>query len=213
MGSYSIHIDLGIPTDTREDLIQYYEFIDAWSDLLNLNNKKIEANFQYDIGDITCTSDTFKEFKSESLGQQTDLVNMTLHIYDGDKKIYYISINNRCKSSPKNVYISCDSRQALSKFSDCLEEAKEKIFSQGNKQQIIEQHFHGDQINITDSQISGSNIGGTLNTLQTQNKTEEKSNAANIMETIIANVTSNAIWYVICIAVVAILAYMGVQNS
>lgn len=212
MGSYSINIDLGIPTDTRENLIQYYEFINTWTDLLGLDNKKIKAKFQYDIGDITCTSDTLEEFKAESVGQQTDLVNMTLHIYDGDKSLYYISISKRYKSSPKNVYISSKSRQVLSKLLDCIEQAKEKYSSHGSEQQIIEQHIHGDQISITGSQISGSNIGGRQNTINAQDDKKEKTTLKAIVETIVANITSNAIWWGIGVAVAAVLAYLGVNN-
>lgn len=212
MGSYSINIDLGIPTKSRENLIQYYEFINTWTDLLCLDNKKIEAKFQYDIGDITCTSDTLEEFKAESVGQQTDLVNMTLHIYDGDKSLYYISISKRYKSSQKNVYISSKSRQVLSKLLDCIEQAKEKYSSHGSEQQIIEQHIHGDQISITGSQISGSNIGGSKNTINAQDKGKENSAGKNIIEMIIANITSNTIWWVIGIAAAAVLAYLGVKN-
>ena len=212
MGSYSINIDLGIPTDTRENLIQYYEFINTWTDLLGLDNKKIKAKFQYDIGDITCTSDTLEEFKAESVGQQTDLVNMTLHIYDGDKSLYYISISKRYKSSPKNVYISSKSRQVLSKLLDCIEQAKEKYSSHGSEQQIIEQHIHGDQISITGSQISGSNIGGRQNTINAKDDKKEKTTLKAIVETIVANITSNAIWWGIGVAVAAVLAYLGVNN-
>ena len=212
MGSYSINIDLGIPTDTRENLIQYYEFINTWTDLLGLDNKKIKAKFQYDIGDITCTSDTLEEFKAESVGQQTDLVNMTLHIYDGDKSLYYISISKRYKSSPKNVYISSKSRQVLSKLLDCIEQAKEKYSSHGSEQQIIEQHIHGDQISITGSQISGSNIGGRQNTINAQDDKKEKTTLKAIVETIVANITSNAICWGIGVAVAAVLAYLGVNN-
>ena len=212
MGSYSTNIDLGIPTKSRENLIQYYEFINTWTDLLGLDNKKIEAKFQYDIGDITCTSDTLEEFKAESVGQQTDLVNMTLHIYDGDKKLYYISISKRYKSSRKNVYISSKSRQVLSKLLDCIDQAKEKYFSQGNEQQIIEQNFYGDQISITDSQISGSNIGGRHNTINEQGGSKEKSTRKTIGEMIVANIASNAIWWGLGIIIVAILVYLGVKN-
>ena len=212
MGSYSTNIDLGIPTKSRENLIQYYEFINTWTDLLGLDNKKIEAEFQYDIGDITCTSDTLEEFKAESVGQQTDLVNMTLHIYDGEKKLYYISISKRYKSSPKNVYISSKSRQVLSKLLDCIEQAKEKYSSHGSEQQIIEQHIHGDQISITGSQISGSNIGGRQNTINAQDDKKEKTTLKAIVETIVANITSNAIWWGIGVAVAAVLAYLGVNN-
>lgn len=212
MGSYSTNIDLGIPTESREDLIQYYEFINTWADLLVLDSKKIEAEFQYGIGEITCTFDTFEEFKAESVGQQIDLVNMTLHIYDGEKRLCYISISKRYKSSSKNVYISSNSRQVLSKLLDCVERAKEKYLSQGVMQQITEQHIHGDQINITDSQITNSNIGGESNTINANDAKKEKTTLKTIIETIVANITSNAIWWVIGIAVAAILAYLGVNN-
>ncbi len=212
MGSYSINIDLGIPTDTRENLIQYYEFINTWTDLLGLDDKKIEAKFQYDIGDITCTSDTIEEFKAESVGQQTDLVSMTLHIYDGDKSLYYISISKLYKSSPQNVYISSKSRQVLSKLLDCIEQAKEKYSSHGSEKQIIEQHIHGDQFSITGSQISDSNIGGRQNTINMQDSPKEKSTVKTIAEMIIANITSNAIWWILGVITVAVLAYWGVNS-
>ena len=212
MGSYSTNIDLGIPTKSRENLIQYYEFINTLTDLLGLDNKKIEAEFQYDIGDITCTSDTLEEFKAESVGQQTDLVNMTLHIYDGDESLYYISISKQYESSPKNVYISSKSRQVLSKLLDCIEQAKEKYFSQGATQQTTEQHIHGDLINITDSQITSSNIGGKSNTININDATKAKTTLETIAETIVANVTSNAIWWGLGVIIVAVLAYLGVNN-
>lgn len=212
MGSYSINIDLGIPTDTRENLIQYYEFINTWTDLLGLDDKKIEAKFRYDIGDITCTSDTIEEFKAESVGQQTDLVSMTLHIYDGDKSLYYISISKLYKSSPQNVYISSKSRQVLSKLLDCIEQAKEKYSSHGSEKQIIEQHIHGDQFSITGSQISDSNIGGRQNTINMQDSPKEKSTVKTIAEMIIANITSNAIWWILGVITVAVLAYWGVNS-
>ena len=212
MGSYSINIDLGIPTDTRENLIQYYEFIDSWSNLLNLKNKKIEAEFQYSIGEITCTSDTFEEFKHESVGQQTDLVVITIRIKDGDDRLYYISIRTRHKFNLKNVYISCDSRQILSQLLDCIESAKVKYFSNDSGEKVIEQHIHGDQISITGSQISGSNIGGRQNTINTQDSPKEKSTVKTIAEMIIANITSNAIWWILGVIAVAVLAYWGVNS-
>lgn len=212
MGSYSINIDLGIPTDTRENLIQYYEFIDAWSDLLNLKNKKIEANFQYSIGEITCTSDTFEEFKHESVGQQTDLVNITIQIGDGDDRLYYISIHIRHEFNLKNVYILCNSRQILSQLLDCIDAAKAKYFSNGSGEKVIEQHIHGDKISITGSQISDSNIGGRQNTINVQEGEKEKSIGKTIIEIIIDNITSNAIKWVMGIAVAAVLAYLGVKN-
>lgn len=212
MGSYSTNIDLGIPTDSRENMIQYYEFIDAWAGLLGLDNKKIEAEFQYDIGQITCVSESFEEFRAESVGQQTDFVHITIQIFDGDIKLYYISVRSRYEYSPENVYISCDSRQMLSNLLDCFEQAKEKYFFQGNEQQIIEQHFHGDQISITDSQITNSNIGGKSNIINTNDGKKEKTTKRTIIETIIANIASNAIWWMLGAIAMAVLAYWGVNN-
>lgn len=213
MGSYSTNIDLGIPTESREDLIQYYEFINTWTDFLDLDDKKIKATFQYDIGQITCTSDSFEEFKSESIGQKTDLTDITIHIYDGDNSRYYISIRKRYESFPKNVYISCESRQMLSKLLDCVEQAKEKYFSQDNEQQIIEQHFHGNQISITDSQVTNSNIGGESNTINVNDDKKEKTTQRTIAETIIANITSNIIWWILGAIAVVVLAYLGIGGE
>lgn len=212
MGSYSINIDLGIPTDTRENLIQYYEFIDTWSDLLNLENKKIEANFQYSIGKITCTSDTFEEFKNESIGQQIRLVHMIIHVKSGNEQLYYITIDYRHKYNLENVYIACNSRNSLSQLLDCIEEAKVKYFPNGSGEKVIEQHIHGDQISITGSQISGSNIGGKHNTINEQGGSKEKSTRKTIGEMIVANIASNAIWWGLGIIIVAILVYLGVKN-
>lgn len=213
MGSYSTNIDLGIPTDSRENMIQYYEFIDVWTDSLGLDNKKIEVEFQYAIGKITCVSDSFEEFKAESVGQQTDFVHITIHIFDGDIKLYYISVHNRYESSPENVYISCDSRQMLSNLLDSLEQTNEKYFSQDNEQQIIEQHFHGNQISITDSQVTNSNIGGESNTINVNDNKKEKTTQRTIAETIIANITSNIIWWILGAIAVVVLAYWGIGGE
>lgn len=212
MGSCSTYIDLEIPTESRENLIHYYEFVDAWTDLLGLGNKKIEAKFRYAIGQITSISDTFEEFKTESVGHQTDLVNIQIHIYDGVNSLYYINISKRHPSLTKNVYISCDSRQLLSRLLDCLAQVKEKYFSQEATRQITEQHIHGDQINITNSLITCGNIGGKSNTININDTKKEKAAWKIIIETIIANIASNAIWWVLCAIGVAVLAYGGVKN-
>ena len=213
MGNCSINIDLGIPTDSRENLIQYYKFIDAWTDILGLQSKKIKAEFHYSIGTITYSSDTFEEFKAKSIGQQVNLVKIRLYIYDGDDDLYYISVSGRYNFSPENVYISCESQSVLSKLLDCLDAAKEQYFPQAASQKAIEQHIHGDQINITDSQITNSNMGGKSNTINVNDDKKEKTTQRTIVETIIANITSNAIWWILGVISVAVSAYWGIGGE
>lgn len=212
MGSYSSQIDLGIPTDSRECIIQYYEFIDFWTDLLKFDNKVIEAKFHYAIGKISCISDSFEEFKAETVGQEVRFIRMDLYVACSQKKKYYISVWSRNGVFSENVHISSDSREQLSDLLDCIDQAKEKYFTQGKEQPIIEQHFYGDQISITDSQISGSNIGGKQNSINNADAEKKGSMLKTIFETIISNIASNAIWWLLGIIVAAILMYLGVNN-
>lgn len=212
MGNYSTRVDLGIPTISRDHIIQYYEFIDVWTDLLHLDNKEIEVSIHYAIGKITCVVDTLEEFKAESVGQKVDFTSMFLSVLSDKKPVYHINITSREGLMLENVRISCDSRQKLSELLDCIERAKEKYFCRESTPPIIEQHIHGDQISITGSQITGSNIGGHSNKITINDDKKAKSILGTIGETIIANVASNAVWWILGVIVVTVLAYLGVNN-
>lgn len=201
-----------MPTKTRDHIIQYYEFIDVWTDLLHLDNKEIKVSVDYAIGKISCRSDSIEEFKEESIGQKVHFSTMFLSVVSDNKYVYRICISSREALLSENVRISCDSRQKLSELLDCIERAKEKYFCRESTPPIIEQHIHGDQISITGSQITGSNIGGHSNKITINDDKIAKSFLGTIGETIIANVASNAVWWILGVIVVTVLAYLGVNN-
>ena len=195
--------------DSKEQQALMFETVKAGDTIIITEPSRLSRSVQQfcAIVDIIQT----KHIRLQIIGSIT--IDITIHIFDGDIKLYYISVHNRYESSPENVYISCDSRQMLSNLLDSLEQTNEKYFSQDNEQQIIEQHFHGNQISITDSQVTNSNIGGESNTINVNDDKKEKTTQRTIAETIIANITSNIIWWILGAIAVVVLAYWGIGGE
>ncbi|MCL2838661.1 MAG: hypothetical protein FWE04_06330 [Oscillospiraceae bacterium] len=68
MGSYSKKYKSPYDTKTYEDIKNTYLWIRGICEKLDFSEFKSE--FLYDIGDITCCSDSYEEFQKEAFGQK-----------------------------------------------------------------------------------------------------------------------------------------------
>ena len=67
MADFSILIKNKFSVDTFENTKKTYEWIYNSLSEANLVKAKIKSNFLFDVGKITCTCDSFEEFKKMPL--------------------------------------------------------------------------------------------------------------------------------------------------
>ena len=203
--NYSIKKDLPFEVNTYSDARKLLLFIEAiFVSLPTIDKQKIQYNFQFKNGEISCSTDDREEFLQEIFGT-TDfhLTNMTVFFIDLESSvnvhvIYFCGL--RISSSDKDLVI---------KASEAYDSEIRRLEQRNTQEKVvIEHHEH----NITNIDQSGQiNINGDVQNSAIGNSNTVSSTTNNIIESksssfwkgIWQKIVANALWWVIGFIVVA----------
>ena len=201
---YSIEKTLPFEVNTSSDAKKLLLFIEAiFASLPTIDKQKIQYNFLYKNGEISCSTDDREEFLQEIFGT-TDfhLTNMRVCFIDS-KSSTDLYIKYFC-----GFGISSSDKDLLIKASEAYDLEISRLQQRNTKEKVvIEHHEHNitnidqsNQININ-GDIQNSAIGnGNTASLTTNNINESKS--SSFWKGILQKIVANALWWVIGFIVV-----------
>ena len=202
---YSIKKDLPFEVNTHIDAKNLLLFIEAiFASLPTIEKQKIQYKFQFNNGEISCSTDDREEFLQEIFGI-TDF-----HLTD--MKVFFIDL----KSSTAlyityfcGFSISSSDKDLLIKASEAYDLEISRLQQRNTKAKvIIEHHEH----NITNIDQSGQiNINGDVQNSAIGNSNTVSSTTNNIIESksgsfwkgIWQKIVANALWWVIGFILIA----------
>ena len=167
-----------------------------------LVNADIESEFFFETGGMTCNCKGFEEFVENAFGHtKYELIMMQISQYDlKNKESIY------CAITESGISILSSDKRKLEKLVSFLD----------NKPQKTTDTYIENQYNIGDISGEHNNINinqGENNTIQTTpvlpeiNKNKIESKSKSWFESIIQNLLSNWIWYLLATSVAFIVGY------
>ena len=161
----------------------------------------MKPDFLFHISDISCSCHGIEEFVENAYGQADyDMVSMTISIYAENKSIAYLSVN-----SFGGIRISTDSRVMLEQIVNLLENTS---LNEAEANDPISVAFIGTQIKNDGVIVQGSSntVANNHGKIEIEGKTEEPA-AKTFWMSVLQNITSNYIWYLLSVVVGSLVTY------
>ena len=222
MSDYYVDYDIGIPTETLDDIKKSYHFVVAAMQTISESIVVKSQEFQLRIGEVIAVIDNYEEFISSAYGQSVKLVIVNLRFERDGNDYASVLIKPKWSNKEKNITICSSSMliideigSAFSKYKQTNEEPLRTNFTN-----IIQSdHYQGDHIEIKENaNIVGSNIGGfqnqvihnSDNPITNESPSDSaKNEKVSFLKSIWANIVSNWVWWMIGTIVTAVLLKWG----
>ena len=192
MAEFSTTIKSKYSVDTFENTKKTYEWIYAAIKEAKLMKAKIKEDFLFNVGKITCSCDSIKEFTENTYGQlDYRLIYMKIFQIDiRSNSNLFVTVDNN------GISISSNSKSNIEKIIQLLEKKPQK-----NGVTIVE-----NQYNIGDINGSYNNVNqGADNVIALPTDKEKNSKFKHWVEAILQNLLANWIW----IAIPAAIAFIA----
>ena len=211
---YSIKKDLPFEVNTHIDAKNLLLFIEAiFASLPTIEKQKIQYEFQFKNGEISCSTDDRKEFLQEIFGiTDFQLMNMAVFFID-PKSSTNIFIRYFC-----DLHISSSDKDLVIKASEAHNSEIRRLEQRNTKEKVvIEHHEH----NITNIDQSGQiNINGDVQNSAIGNSNTVSSTTNNISESksgsfwkgIWQKIVANALWWGIGFISIATATATGIAT-
>ena len=191
MADFSILIKNKFSVDTFENTKKTYEWIYNSLSEANLVKAKIKSNFLFDVGKITCTCDSFEEFKKNAFGYSDFKLNRM--------SIFQITLRN------DNIHIYVDNSGL--RVSSNNKMYVEKLIQILNKDTIAnDTTYIENQYIISNIKGNNNNINqGGRNNIIISNDKEKFSKLKQWVESILQNLLANWLGYLLTAIVTLII--------
>ena len=191
MADFSLLIKNKFSVDTFENTKKTYEWIYNSLSEANLVKAKIKSNFLFDVGKITCTCDSFEEFKKHAFGYSDFKLNRM--------SIFQITLRN------DNIHIYVDNSGL--RVSSNNKMYVEKLIQILNKDTIAnDTTYIENQYIISNIKGNNNNINqGGSNNIIISNDKEKFSKLKQWVESILQNLLANWLGYLLTAIVTLII--------
>lgn len=212
MADFSIHIKNKYGAETFQSVKETYEWIVLSLSELDLPEKSFNAVFHFSIGEMHCITNGIDEFIQHAYGV-SDFAFYELKISVDFEKDTVIHVFICTSIFPNDeLYINTNDKVVLQNLVDIFN--RTDINNNGSKPVTNQITINGGNNAIANNnssatvvsdsknvKVNNSNIGKTT-------ETPKESKVKKTINSILTNIASNIIWYILCVLVGALVAYL-----
>ena len=187
MASFSQEIVLKYGANTYQEVRNTYEWVAKIAQNLALKNPKIEEEFLFSVGKMTCSAKNLAEFITNAYGMSDfEILNFLISVYDKDKCICRFSY--MCGS----FSVRSDSKEIIEKVLTLAERTTldDDMFNSAIKSENVSINVSGNN-NIIANDSSMISISATPESKTCKSKIHEWITA------IAQNIAANYIWWIL----------------
>lgn len=212
MAEFSINIKNKYGTKTFQSVKDTYDWIVVSLSKLNMPEKSFNSEFHFSIGEMNCTAKGIDEFIQHAYGV-SDFALYSLQIsviFDNDENTHIFITNTVMPKEELHIHandkVVLQNLENIFKRTDINNNNSKPVTNQitinGGNNAIANNSSSATVVSASKNvKVNNSNIGKTT-------ETPKESKVKKTIYSILTNIASNIIWYILCVLVGALVAYL-----
>lgn len=216
MADFSIHIKNKYCTDTFQSVKDTYEWIALSLSELDLPEKSFKAEFRFSIGEMHCSTKGLDEFIQHAYGvSDFSFYELKISVDFEKDTVIHVFI---CTSIFRNdeLYINTNDKVVLQNLVDIFN--RTDINNNGSKPVTNQITINGGNNAIANNNSSATVVSDSKNVkvnnsnICNTTETAKESKIKKVIKSILTNIASNFIWYILCVLAGILIAYFTAKH-